>query len=111
MITLNVEPVGPALWIARFSSGLPLLAPNMASYRDWVIGCVKTLGLNVGFEPIASTWPLVGSSATKAPPSAPGLSAIDVASARWPTCWRCVSIDSFRFSPAIGSRPGAAFST
>ena len=31
VITLNVEPVGPALWIARFSSGLPLLGPNMAS--------------------------------------------------------------------------------
>ena len=25
VIGLNVEPVGPALWIARFSSGSPLL--------------------------------------------------------------------------------------
>ena len=53
VIGLNVEPVGPALWIARLSSGSPPLGFVNALYSAYETGLVKIDGLNVGYEPIA----------------------------------------------------------
>ena len=74
---------------------------------SWVSGLAKTLGSNVGVEPIASTSPLRGSRATKAPLLA-GLplawaSAMPVCSALSPVFCRAASSVSFRSWPWTGS--------
>src|ERR1700735_5134492 len=87
VIGLNVEPVGPALWIARLRRGSPLATLVRPRYVASEIGLVKMHGSNVGYDPIAYTPPVTGFIATTESPSAPALLAIDVASACWPT--RC----------------------
>ena len=44
VIGLNVEPVGPALWMARLSSGYPSLGLVSWSYLDWLRLPVNTDG-------------------------------------------------------------------
>src|SRR3954469_25400923 len=67
VIGLNVEPVGYRPPIARLKRGEPALAPKSCSRRFCVIGRESTSGSYDGFEPIARTSPLRGSSATNAP--------------------------------------------
>src|SRR5947209_2610942 len=53
VIGLNVDPVGPALWVARLRSGSPLLALVSASYLAWERLPVNTDGSKLGSEPMA----------------------------------------------------------
>src|ERR687884_127833 len=63
VIGLNVEPVGYRPPIARLYRGEPAVGPKSCSRRFCVIGRERTAGSYDGFEPIARTSPLRGSSA------------------------------------------------
>ena len=65
--TLNVDPGGYCPWIALFISGLCSASPALAFF----ISSAKLLGLKLGFETIANTFPVLGSNATTAPLSSP----------------------------------------
>ncbi len=103
VIGLNVEPVGYRPPIARLNRGEPAFGPNSCSRRFWVIGRERTAGSNVGFEPIARTSPLRGSSATNAP-AVPGPVAIVLSRTASPVRWRSRSSDVRRARPGTGSR-------
>ena len=67
--SLNVEPGGSVVWIARLSLGsagssLSFLSYAATSLRSWL---ASLLGSKVGSDTIARILPLRGSSATTAP--------------------------------------------
>ena len=53
VIGLNVEPVGPALCVARLSSASPPLGLVSWSYLAWLRLPVKIDGSKLGSDPIA----------------------------------------------------------
>src|SRR5689334_4174294 len=53
VIGLNVDPVGPAVWIARLSRGKLEAGLLSCWYTDLGTGLVKMLGSNEGLDPIA----------------------------------------------------------
>src|SRR5579872_459410 len=63
---LKVDPVGVAAPMARLYSGRSLFSTYL-SYLLAVIGVAKSFGSKFGYDAIASTPPLHGSSTTTAP--------------------------------------------
>ena len=53
VIGLNVDPVGPALWVARLSRASPLLGLVSWSYLAWLRLPVNTEGSKLGSDPMA----------------------------------------------------------
>ena len=79
VISLNVDPVGYADWIARSKSGAPFAWLDSRSRSDCLIVFENTFGSNDGELPRARISPVCTSIATNA--------AFQPASACWPACW------------------------
>ena len=102
LMALKVEPAGYLPPIARFRSTLS--GSEMTSWiRSWE-PLTKSEGSKSGYEAKARTSPVLGSSATPAPPVERPFRETCSARASWSACWVPASMVSCTSRPGRGAR-------